>query len=653
MYRLFLSLCLLASTVMAEEDPFARILYERFDNGLQVYLLSDDKAEKSGFHLSVGVGWEVETEQTYGLSHLTEHLIFRDQRIPKRDYLNHFEDLGATYFNGFTDRFSTDYYLQIDGNRSYEAAAMLHTMIFDKNVTEADLIIEKGAVRNEIGEPAWGDVLADGLTALSTTINALGPPEHDVYRDDFAMAEEDPAISNAQERANLEGLDFTRVMKHYDTYYYPANMTLMITGPFDMARMRAQLRQTFGAVEKTGTATAAVPDVSAQINAQPFRVAQVSRDRTNTGFIGAKYLHRDYARGLIIEAYMENLAERMQVQLRNFKGETYSVDTYFANYYDAGIAAVSFDGLHRDFGRNAKMIRRQIALDRDTLDDAVIADALRKLSRARFEALEHDVDTLMGLIDTMRYLREDLGITDKTPPQILRAISPEQFRDVIRELLQPERRYEFFYVDYALFPYDIDLLGLLFYITIIILYIKIGRLQLLDLGYRYAPYDVIAADRLGSRFFSLLIFIVALLLSVIAAAWLEHLVLDTVTGIPFATQTLQNGGLFAHMIVYLILIYVLFYGILRTVFGGYAYRVELAGEHLAVFGFHSRVFTRAMIASAEVTRDAPLYATTTFGVALLFRRPVVRLTLHDGTVRRLRCHHPKPFAQKINVWLHS
>ncbi len=69
-------------------DPSKNVNYFKLDNGMQVYLLADPKAEKTRIRLTVGVGYDNETESNYGISHLVEHLVFRDRRVPHHDYLD-------------------------------------------------------------------------------------------------------------------------------------------------------------------------------------------------------------------------------------------------------------------------------------------------------------------------------------------------------------------------------------------------------------------------------------------------------------------------------------------------------------------------------------------------------------------------------------
>jgi predicted Zn-dependent peptidase len=102
--RLYFFLLLgLLGIVWAETNtshyPFNKVEYFRLDNGADIYLLADKKSVNTTIAMKVKTGYAIEDEKTYGLSHLVEHIVFRDKDIPHRDYLDYFKENGATYVN--------------------------------------------------------------------------------------------------------------------------------------------------------------------------------------------------------------------------------------------------------------------------------------------------------------------------------------------------------------------------------------------------------------------------------------------------------------------------------------------------------------------------------------------------------------------------
>ena len=244
-FLLFVSFSLNAAT---DEDPYKNIIYMQLDNGLQVYLISDDKAENTQLELTVAVGTDIEDQNTFGLSHLVEHIVFRDKRIPHRDYVDYIKEEGATYMNGYTSRYETGYNATIKSEKSFWIVEQFANMLFDKEVELEDLVSEKGAVQTEIGAYEWLD---KPLWYFAKGLEVLAPPQPDIYRDDFSL--DDVAVQPAYFKQKLNNQTFTleQVMAHYNAYYYPANMILKVAGNFDMLKMKEHVKMHYGALDST------------------------------------------------------------------------------------------------------------------------------------------------------------------------------------------------------------------------------------------------------------------------------------------------------------------------------------------------------------------------------------------------------------------
>ncbi len=108
-------------------------------------------------------------------------------------------------------------------------------MLFDKKVTNLDLEAEKGALQTEIGEYKWYKKFFSNIT---DTLKWISPPLEDVYRDEFGLKSLKPLLPRYLSQQNNKNFSFERVLQHYDTYYYPANMRLAVVGNFDIQKMK-------------------------------------------------------------------------------------------------------------------------------------------------------------------------------------------------------------------------------------------------------------------------------------------------------------------------------------------------------------------------------------------------------------------------------
>jgi len=95
-------------------NPYKNLTHYTLSNGLEVYLLPDEKSKNIHIEVDVKVGMGVEDANNAGLSHLVEHIVFRDQRVEDSDYYDIIKDKGATFVNGYTTYYKTQYLATIN-----------------------------------------------------------------------------------------------------------------------------------------------------------------------------------------------------------------------------------------------------------------------------------------------------------------------------------------------------------------------------------------------------------------------------------------------------------------------------------------------------------------------------------------------------------
>ncbi len=486
------------------EDPYKNIHYFKLDNGLQIYLLSDNKAVNTQISVKVNVGTDVEDDKTYGLSHLTEHIVFRDQRVPHRDYVDYLKEEGATCVNGTTKRYETEFFATIDSSKSYWVVEAFGQMLFDKKVSMEDLKAEKGAIQTETGEKRWYEKY---LWHLIEFIEKIYPPKDTLYSESFALDKPEKLPPAYKAKQNYSTFSLEDVMQHYNAYYYPANMTLKVAGDFDVKQMKSLIEEQYGPINTTGNAAAKLPSENPKLNNKPY-LRFIEGSGSNLGYIGAKYILDNYKKYIILDAYVTNLATRLQQHLRNERGATYSISPY--HFGDrkrkARVAAVRFDGLRKEFENNIKIVNETIQKDLEHLDDEIILDALKNYQKI-YTSVEHDSDSLMDIIDTAQYLREHHDISDKTSFEIFRSITPDEFRAVLKNTFKSENIYSYLYRDYYYFPLEMLVLSILTTFLLFYAYFKINLIDRLNKAISYTKRDVVMNRRLTNRFFGFLVFV--------------------------------------------------------------------------------------------------------------------------------------------------
>ena len=637
---------LLHSREVPTQDPFKKITYFKLTNGLQVYLLNDEKAENTQILLNVNVGYDVETEKTYGLTHLVEHMVFRDQRVPYHDYLDYIKEEGGTHVNGYTKRYKTGYLTTIDSNKSYWIVKTFASMIFDKNITKEDIRIEKGALQTEIGEPHW---YFKPLWYFKTFFKKILPKKDNLYQDEFSLAtaKELPARYFAQE--NNQHFSLKTIMEHYHKYYYPANMTLTVAGNFSLNTMETLIKERYGQIQLSGNDTVKKPNENPQLNHNPYkRFYEGGSD--NTAYIGTKYILDDYKKYLILDIYTSNLAERLQQEMRNQNGKTYSVNPYSFTHRKAGIASITFDALHDDFEENIRTAKRTIQADLNTMSNLQISKALKSYEQKYYTSLEHDSKTLMELVDMQKYLREDQNITNETSYSIFKSITPKAFKEVLHKVFIAENSYTLIYRDYYFFPLEMLVLSLLAIFLFIYIYILWSKGILQKKGLRYTQRDVLFQRRVSSRFMGFLIFTFTIILVSILWDWIQCLLLTLLFDDPYYLMTITPPYSYIFTILDPLLYMLLFIMVFKRIWRYYA-RIDIIDKAIVAIGNRVLILPKEKITHIDIVKWKPAYYRHTVGTSFRFWHRLVRIELDTKEFYYLRTSQAEHLKEDIERWV--
>lgn len=627
-----------------DEDPYKNIIYMQLNNGLQVYMLSDDKAVNTQIELTVAVGTEVENEDTLGLSHLVEHIIFRDKRIPHRDYVDYIKEEGATYINGYTARYESGYNATIASEKSYWLVEMFAKMLFDKEVELEDLDSEKGAVQTEIGAYDWTD---KPFWYAVKIMEELAPPQPNIYRDDFSLADRAKQPAYFKQKINNQTFTLDEVMAHYNRYYYPANMVLKIAGSFDVQEMKKHVQKHYGSIERTGVEKAIEPIETPQLNQKPYRLF-LEGTSENSGYLGVKYVMDDYSKYLIINAYLDNLATRLQQKLRNDLGHTYSIYASGSSRDKARLAYIYFDGLHDEFETNITVVQEAITNDLELLSNETIDDALREYKK-HYTSVEHDSDSLMSLINTTQYLNEEFNSMDSSF-HFFEGINHEDFRAVLKETFLDKHLYSVIYREYYFFPYDTSILGLIYFVALVLCYFKLYRID--NLGNKLACIDrnITMSRRIGNRFIGFIYIIAIYYVSILLWEWIKYLFLNYVVGNSAYIFSIDVPYSYIWTVSDMIIGIAVFLLLCRYVFSYFA-RLVVTQDGICLIGHRSKIIRKTDIAEIQTTSWKISDVFKTFGTSMLFWKPLLKITLTNGKEIFIRNNHVEHLKEDLELYL--
>lgn len=237
-----LALALAATAVLpapglAQDPPPITLEHYRLDNGLQVILAPDHRAQVVAVDMWYNVGSRNEEPGRTGFAHLFEHMMFQGSaNVAKAQHMQLVERAGGDV-NGSTAEDRTNYYQVLPSNRLnlglwLEADRMRSLAVTDENfANQREAVKEERRLRVD-NQPYTGAIF-EGMYALADSSTCF-PYAHSVIgsMDDL----------NAAKTADVQAF--------FDLYYAPNNATLVVTGDFDPAEARQLIGTYFGGIPR-------------------------------------------------------------------------------------------------------------------------------------------------------------------------------------------------------------------------------------------------------------------------------------------------------------------------------------------------------------------------------------------------------------------
>lgn len=474
--KLFLSvyasaLCIVCiSGIAAAQDPYKNVTLHTLSNGMDVVLAHSSQAENVKVKVRVNVGKVVEVESNLGVSHLLEHLIFRDSRFnDEQTYSNLIEENGGT-INASVGRDETAYYATIPFQKGEWLIEEFANMLFNLKIEQEAIDRAKSSVELETGEPSW---LAErlGVDIFATLIYRYFP-KPDYYESEFGISES--FYSRNEYKLSNRKLTKDQLLKHYESYYYPSNMALFVTGKFDADKMLSLIEQKFGNHPDRKGKT--VPTLEPASNNKPYRRVKDYKSSSAYIYIGTKYLNVPPEDSYSMTIYLDYLSHHIMKELRNKRGETYTANVYEDNFHGAGYGIVAFETQVSEYQKNLKYVSSLIEKQtiNGALTDKQIKEAIRMTKQQRFELAESDADSIMVYAEHYYDYFQEYGIAD-SPYKLISTITPEEFRKSLKNVFKKENSYSIVYLPYIYSKLDSFVIFILSIVFSIVFFQRVLR----------------------------------------------------------------------------------------------------------------------------------------------------------------------------------
>ncbi|WP_427452444.1 M16 family metallopeptidase [Litorimonas sp. WD9-15] len=227
-----------SANVKSASAPALDLNYEKItlENGLDVVFHVDRSDPVVAINLAAHVGSARETEGRTGFAHLFEHLLFLDSENLGYGGLDEMNTrIGGEGTNGFTTNDMTQYFQAVpkDALEKVVWAEADKLGWFIETVTQNVIDNEKQVVKNEKRQRVDNAPYGHNWYVIG---KALYPADHPY---------------NWQVIGSLEDLDAATLQDTKDFYarwYVPNNVTVTITGDFDVAEAKAYVEKYFGEI---------------------------------------------------------------------------------------------------------------------------------------------------------------------------------------------------------------------------------------------------------------------------------------------------------------------------------------------------------------------------------------------------------------------
>lgn len=217
------------------------------ENGVEVLLVRDPKAAKSGASVDVAVGGFATPAEHLGLAHYLEHLVFLgSEKYPAGSEFDKFVQMNGGWSNAYTADTSTNYQYEINTSAFEEGldrfAQMFIAPTFNLELMPTELKNVDSEYQKNRDQGVWRQDYLKGL---------LADPQHAIR------------VAFQGDSESLKKMTQQDAFEFFRKYYVGQFMKLAIVSPIELDKQEAMVRASFAKVTKTD---AKIPEYSAQLD---------------------------------------------------------------------------------------------------------------------------------------------------------------------------------------------------------------------------------------------------------------------------------------------------------------------------------------------------------------------------------------------------
>ena len=354
-------------------------------DGLTLIVKEDRSAPVASVQAWCGTGSIYEDEKLgAGLSHILEHMLFKGTKTQKASEIaQKIQDAGG-YINAYTSFDRTVFWIDVPKDGVQTALAILSDAMMNSTLPPEEYTKEQEVIRREFAMNLDDPDRMAGLLLFATAYQ----------RHPYRL----PVIG---EMEIYNQLTQEQVMQYYKSRYVPNNLTFIVVGDVDAAKIHQQLADYFKAYPEKSLKPVFVPEEPPQLGRREAHEEFATElSRLSLAWHIPELTHPDVAAlDLLAGMLGDGRSSRLYRHVREQAGLAFSVSAFSYTPGDPGLFGVdaTVDPKKRD---EAEKLILQII---DEVKQAgVTADELMK---AKKMSLSHH----LGALTTMRGQASDLG----------------------------------------------------------------------------------------------------------------------------------------------------------------------------------------------------------------------------------------------------
>jgi len=296
--------------------------------GLRVIYQRLNQANSTSIYVTVGAGPRFETQETAGLAHFLEHMLFEGTKtLPtSKDVAEHIEKIGGQS-GAFTDKEYVIYYAKVKPQHLETAISHLSEILFNSTLNPEAIEKEKRIVMEEIKrtkdnpeveiwelwtEWVWGKNQALGRSTLG-------------------------------DAKTVKNVTREKLLRYMRNLYHPTNMVVALAGNFSLENTERLLRKNFGTRSKGKVPNFKAVKLVPKNGAVKTINSDTQQNQLILGFItGVFYHHKDRFPLLLVANILgAGASSRIFHKLVYELGIAYTVGTYAWSFKDTGLFATS------------------------------------------------------------------------------------------------------------------------------------------------------------------------------------------------------------------------------------------------------------------------------------------------------------------------